>query len=85
VAPRAAANDSRLEIQAFDGGLVALWSLRRSLTLGLHDRQPAVIRVVAPAADVVVPPGWKVRADGIALGRGAFRVTLAAGAASLLI
>jgi hypothetical protein len=55
LAPRAAMNDSRLELQAFGGRIIALWGLRRALTLGLHGRTPGVRRLAATAAAVAVP------------------------------
>ncbi|HAX82888.1 MAG TPA: hypothetical protein DCY40_10025 [Actinobacteria bacterium] len=85
VAPQAAMNDSRLEIQSFGGPRVGLWSLRRALALGLHTRHPGVTRMATTVADVSLPASWKVRRDGIPVGRGGFRVHLDPGGATLLI
>lgn len=85
VAPRAAINDSRLEVQAFGGSPLALWGLRRALSLGLHGRHAAVTRVGVGDATIAVPASWTVRCDGVRVGRGGFRVHLEPGAATLLI
>lgn len=85
VAPQAAMNDSRFEIQTYGGSRLRLWSLRRALALGLHTRHPAVTRFATTAADVSLPSSWKVRRDGIPVGHGGFRVHLGPGGATLLI
>ena len=85
VAPRAAVNDSRLDIQVLSGSAIDLIRLRPALRLGLHERSPRVRRTSVVECEVIVPKSWRVVCDGAAAGRGPFRVSLQPKAATLLV
>lgn len=85
VAPRAAAMDGQMDVQLFHGNPVGLLRLRRSLTVGLHERSGAVRRTRTAFARVEVPRSWHASADGISLGRGPLSVQLQTKAIDILI
>jgi len=85
VAPRAAVNDSRLDIQVLSGSVIDLIRLRPALRLGLHERFPGMRRMSVAECEVIIPKSWRVACDGAPAGRGPFRVALQPGAATLLV
>jgi diacylglycerol kinase family enzyme len=85
LSPRSAPNDGRLEVQGFNGSPGSLFRLRRLLPAGLHQSSAAVWRTGGRGATVTTPPRWRLSADGVAVGRGAFTVELEPQRATLLI
>lgn len=85
VAPRSALNDARLDIQVLSGPMSQLLRLRPALRMGQHERSPRVRRLSAAECHVLVPPRWRLRCDGVAVGSGPFRVSLHPLATVLLV
>lgn len=85
IAPRAAAMDGLLDLQVMSGSRSELYRLRQSLRAGLHERSPRIRRITSPEADVAVPAPWLITADGMTIGRGAFRVEVDAQAFRMLV
>lgn len=85
LSPRSAPNDGRLEVQGFTGSRRHLLRLRRLLPGGLHQPSGSVWRIGGRGATIATPPRWRLSADGVAVGRGAFTVELEPQRATLLI
>ncbi|MGD2051354.1 MAG: YegS/Rv2252/BmrU family lipid kinase [Acidimicrobiia bacterium] len=80
VAPKAAAGDGKLEVQVFAGPRRKAFRVMPRVVRGSHLGCREVTRVVGVDAEVEVPDGWPIEADGELIGRGPVRVGLLPGA-----
>jgi hypothetical protein len=85
VAPRAALNDARLDIQVLSGPMSQILRLRPAIRMGQHERSSRVRRLTAAECHVLVPSRWRVRCDGVVVGSGPFRVSVDPLATALLV
>lgn len=85
VAPRATLMDGRLDVQVLTPRRSRLSSLGAAMATGSHLRRRDVTRLATPRAAVEVPARWKVRVDGVTLGRGGFTFETLPSSARLLI